>query len=83
MEEPAHDAGAAGIRQELAVIADQAARGHMERHARLAAARGPHVQELAAAHAELLDDDAGELVVDVDLHFLDRLQPLAVWPDRS
>src|SRR5262249_2849526 len=76
MEQPAHDAGAAGVGQELAVIADQAARGHMEGDARLGATRGPHVHQLAAAQAELLYHDAGMLVVDVDLHLLDWLEAL-------
>src|SRR5262249_1222677 len=77
VEQPAHDARAAGVGQELAVVPDQAAGRHMESEPRLAAARGPHVAEFAAALSDLLDDDAGELLVDVDLHLLDRLQPLA------
>ena len=77
MEDPAHHAGAAGIGHELAVIADQATRGNAEGHPGLAAAGGLHVDQFAAALAELLDDDAGIVLVDVDLHLLDRLKPLA------
>ena len=41
------------------------------------AARGAHLQQIALALGELLHDDAGIAVVDVDDDFLDRLQPLA------
>src|SRR5262249_21304346 len=77
MEETAHHPSPAGIGQELAVIADEPARGHVEDHARLGPAGGTHVGELAAAQAQLLDHDPSEFVVDVDLHLLDRLQALA------
>src|SRR5262249_54805218 len=76
-EDTAHDAGAARIREELAVIADQAAGRHLHGEPRLAAARRPHVRKFAASLADFLDDDAGELLVDVNLHLFDRLQPLA------
>ena len=83
VEDPVHHAGAAGVGQELALIADQAARRRAEGDAGLAAAGGTHVVQLGLALAELLDDDAGVFVVDVDCDFLDRLQPLAglgsVW----
>ena len=49
----------------------------MRDDAGLAARAGAHLGELALALAELVDDDAGELLVDVDRHLLDRLQPLA------
>src|SRR5216683_1762618 len=77
VEEAAHDAGAAGVAEELALIADEAAGRRVEGQALLAAARGPHVLELALAAAHLVDDDAGELLVDIDLDLLDRLQALA------
>src|SRR5262249_44295415 len=77
LEQPAHDAGAAGIREELPVITDEATRRHMEDETGLAAAGRAHVHELAAALADLLDHDARELVVDVDLHLLNRLLALA------
>jgi hypothetical protein len=52
------------------VIADQAARRRREGEAGLAAARRAHVGHLALALRHLLDDRAGELVVDVDDHRL-------------
>src|SRR5690606_14235428 len=73
------DAGAAGVGQELAVVADEPARGHMGDDTGLADARGLHLDELALPLAgELVDDDAGVVVVDVDDNLLDRFQPLAV-----
>src|SRR6187402_928107 len=66
LEQAVHDAGAAGVGEELAVVADQAAARRGEGHAGLAAARGAHVGHLALALGHLLDDRAGELVVDVD-----------------
>ena len=77
MEQPAHHAGAARVGEEFAVIADQAARRREERQPQLAAARWPHVLHLGLAPAHLLDDDAGEFLVDVDDDLLDRLEPLA------
>src|SRR5258708_262661 len=59
VEDTVHHAGAAGVGQELAVIADQAARGGVEHQPRLAGARGTHVLQLALAHRDLLDHDAG------------------------
>ena len=50
----------------------------MEHHALASAARGPHFEELALALGQLLHDDAGEALVDVDDDLLDRLQLLAV-----
>src|SRR5262249_29363748 len=77
VEEPAHDAGAARVAEELALIADEAARRGKEGQALLAAARGAHVLELRFAAAHLVDDDSRVLLVDVDLHLLDRLETLA------
>ena len=59
------------------MIADQPARRREEGEPGLAAARGAHLHELAAPPAELFHDHPGIGVVDVDLHLLDRLQPLA------
>ena len=59
------------------MIADQPARRDVRDDAGLAAGAGAHLGELALALAELVDDDAGEFLVDVDRHLLDRLQPLA------
>src|SRR5258708_5432280 len=77
VEQPVHDPGAAGVGQELAVIADESARRAMKDHAGLAGAGRPHVSELAAALGELLDHDPGIGIVDVDHHLLDRLQSFA------
>jgi pilus assembly protein CpaB len=49
----------------------------VEHKAGLAAAGRAHLGHLAPALAELVDDDAGEFLVDVDDGFLDRLQTLA------
>src|SRR5262249_49678072 len=77
VEQTAHHAGAAGVGQELAVIADHAARRHVEHQPGLGAARGLHLDQLAATLAELVDDDAGIAFIDVDHHFLARLLALA------
>ena len=77
VEDAVHDRRAAGVGQQLAQIADQAARRREEHQAQAAAARGPHLDHLALALAHLLHDDAGMLLVDVDDDFLDRLQQLA------
>ena len=66
LEQPVHDAGAARVGEELAMIADQAARRGGEGQPRLAAARRAHVGHLALALRHLLDDRARMLVVDVD-----------------
>src|SRR3546814_18775046 len=63
--------------EELAVIADEAGRRRQEGDAGLAAAGGPHVDQLGLAQAHLLHHHAGVLFVDVDLALLDRLQALA------
>src|SRR5206468_6691062 len=73
LEQAVHDARAAGVRQELAVIADEAAAGRAEGQAGLAAATGAHVGHLRLAQRHLVDDGAGEFVVDVDDDGLVRL----------
>ncbi len=78
MEDAVHHAGAARVGQELAVIADQAARGAVEDDARLARTRRAHVDHLALAVRDLLDDDAGIFVVDVHRRFLDGFEAIAV-----
>src|SRR5262249_61974923 len=77
VEEPAHDAGAAGVGEELALVADEAAGRRQEREPLLAAAGGPHLPELALPARDLVDHDAGEFLVDVDHHLLDGLEALA------
>ena len=59
------------------LIADEAAGRGMEDEALAAGAGGAHVLQFGAALGELLHDDAGIGLVDVDDHFLDRLEPLA------
>src|SRR5690554_6108992 len=73
VEQPVEDRRAAGVRQQLRLVADQRAGGHDEPQARAPDARGAHLEEFALALGELLDDRAGVLVVDVDDDFLDRL----------
>ena len=77
VEQAVHDGGAARVGQQLALVADQAARRHVEHEALAAAAGRAHLDEIAAALGQLLHDDAGVLLVDVDDHLLDRLQALA------
>src|SRR5690606_36656309 len=73
LEQAVHDPGSAGIGEEFAVIADQAAAGRGKGDPRLAAAGGAHVGHLAFALRDLLDHGAGEFVVDVDDDRLVRL----------
>src|SRR5690606_18591817 len=73
LEQAVHDAGTAGVGEELAVIADQAAAGRAEGDPRLAPAGGAHVGHLAFALGDLLDHGTGEFVVDVDDDRLVRL----------
>ena len=51
----------------------------MEHQALAAAARGAHLHQLAAALGQLLHDDAGNALVDVDDDLLDRLELLRRW----
>src|SRR3546814_2003507 len=62
VEQAVHDAGAAGVCEELAVIADEAARRRPEGDAGLAAAGGPHVDQLGLAQAHLLHHHAAVLL---------------------
>ena len=77
VEQAVHDRGAAGVGQQFALIADQAAGRRVEHQAQTVAAGGAHLDHLGLALAHLLHDDAGMLLVDVDHDFLDRLLPLA------
>ena len=52
----------------------------MEDQPHAAAAGGTHLDHLALALGQLLHDDAGVLLVDVDDHLLDRLEQLAGRP---
>ena len=52
------------------MIADEAAAGRAEGQAGLAAAGRAHVGHLGLAQRHLVDDRAGEFVVDVDDHRL-------------
>src|SRR4029078_7877267 len=73
-----HHAGAARVRQEFAMIADQSARRRDEDDARLACAGRPHILHLALALGDLVDDDAGVGIIDIDGDFFHRLEPLAL-----
>ena len=66
LEQAVHDAGAAGVGEELAVIADQAAARRREDQAGLAAARRALLGQLALAQLDLRHDGRGVGVVDVD-----------------
>src|SRR3990167_8825851 len=76
-EHAVQHARAAGVGQELALVADQRAGGGDQLKAGLAAAGGAHVLHLGLTGAELFDDDAAELVIDVDLDVFHRLEALA------
>ena len=70
-------AGAAGVGEELAVIADQRPRGREKHEPLLAGAGRAHLDQLGAAPAQLLDHRSCERLVDVDHDLLDRLERLA------
>jgi hypothetical protein len=76
MEQAVHDRGAARVGQQFALIADQATRRCMENQPLAARTGRAHVLQLGLALRQLLNDRTGELLVDVDDDFLDRLQPL-------
>ena len=82
MEQAVHDRGAARIGEQFAEIADQAARRRVEHEAQAIAARGAHFDHLALALGHFLHDDARMLLVDVDHHFLDRLEQVARFVAR-
>ena len=78
VENAVHHGGAAGVGQQLRLVAEQAARRRIEHHAGPAAARWAHLEKFALALRQLRYDDAGVAVIDVDDNLLDRLQPLTV-----
>jgi len=63
LEQAVHDSGAAGVREELAMIADQAARRGAEGDACLAAARGAHVGHFAFAQRHFLNDGSCMFII--------------------
>ena len=65
---------AAGVREEVAPVADEASGGYGELEAHDAGAGVVHGGHLALALGELLDDDALVLVGHVDDQLLHRLQ---------
>ncbi len=77
MEQAIHHRGAARVGEQLALVAEQAARRNVEHEPYARAARGAHLHHLGAALGELLHHDAGMDLVDVDDDFLDRLEDLA------
>ena len=77
VEQPVHDGGAARVGEQLALVADQAARRRVEHQPQAVAAGRLHLQHLGFAFGHLLHDDAGMNFVDVDDDFLDRLQLFA------
>src|SRR5205085_8083396 len=68
----------ARVGEELRLVADQAARRDVETEPRAPGAGGPHLDQLAAAARQRLDDDAGMRIVHIDDDFLDRLERHAV-----
>ena len=77
MKQPVHDRCAAGIGEQFALIADQAAGGGVKYQTQAMAAGGSHLDHFGFAFAHLLHNDAGMLLVDVDNDLFDRLLPLA------
>ena len=77
VEHGGHDALAPGIRQELVAIAEQAPGGNQELQLH-AAAHGGHLDQVALAGAQLLDDRAHGLAGHVGHQPLDGLALLAV-----
>src|SRR5580698_8242415 len=77
VEQAVHDRGAAGVGEQFALVADQAAGRCVKHQPQAIAAGGTHLDHLGLALAHLLHDDAGMLLVDVDHDFLDRLLPVA------
>ncbi len=80
MEQPVHNAGAARIGEQFALVADQPAGRRVEHETLAAAAGGLHLHQFGLALRQLLHDDAGMLLVEVDDHFLDGLKQRAVGP---
>ncbi len=77
-EERVHDNSAAGVGEQVAAQADEAAAGDLEFHAYAPVAVVVHLFHLRLTHAELLDDDTDECLRHVDGQQLDRLHQPAV-----
>src|ERR1035437_3917413 len=77
-EERVHYGGAAGIGEDRAAQADQAAGGHMKFQAHTAGAVVDHLDHLALAGAELLDHHAQETLRAIDDQGFHRLAELVV-----
>ena len=78
VEQTVHHACAAGVGEEFALIADEAARRHMENNAGFAATGGSHVDHFALAEGYFFDHDAGVFFVYVDYNFFDGFHFLAI-----
>ena len=74
-----NERGAAGIGEQLAAQADQAARGNFEIEADAAGAVIAHFEHFAAAAADGFHDDADEAFRNIDDQALDGLELLAVF----
>ena len=72
-----HDRGTARVGEQFAVIADESAGRGVKDQPRAAATGGPHLDHLGFALGKLLHHHTGMLLVDVDDHFLDRLEQFA------
>src|SRR5580692_7892358 len=78
VEQRVHDDGSAGVGEQLAAQADQAAAGHPEFDAHAAVAVIVHVGGFAFARSQLFHYDADEFLGDVYRQVLDRLHQLAI-----
>ncbi len=78
VEDVVHEAGAAGLGEELGAKADQAAGGHEVLHPHPAGAVVGHVLHAALAQREHLGDDADVVLGYVDREALDGLVAFAV-----
>ncbi len=67
------------VGHEFALVADQATGWRMEHQALAAGAGGAHVAHFGAALGQLLHHDAGIGLINVDNHFFDGFQPLAMF----
>jgi hypothetical protein len=74
MEQAVHHGRAAGVGHQLALVADEPAGRRVEDKPHAAAARRSHLDHLGLSLRQLVDDDAGMLLVDVDDDLLDRLE---------
>ena len=75
-----HDAGAAGVGEELRPVAEEPAGRDPEGEPHHPLPRILHLGQLAPARPQLLHDDAHVLLGHVDHQLLVRLEPLAVRP---